>query len=224
MYGKVKLTKRQIKEDKFTAFMLNAKHQFMQNWQFYIIGLIIVILLITAVIYYIDNKREQEIEISENFVSAISDYRNGEKQMAILGLTQIVEENSGSIIAEQAMFLLGKFNLESRNYEEAKRYFEMFLNKYPESSQYCAASKAGLATILENQGQYIEAAEAFGDAYDLDPNGPMNGDYQYAAMRNYLLAGDSENALVHLDKIRELFSGTDFVNRATRYYIENQNN
>lgn len=224
MYGKVKLTKRQIKEDKFTAFMLKAKHQFLENWQFYIIGLIIVILLVTAVVYYIDNKKALEIEISEKYVSAISDYRGGETQMAILSLTQIVEENPGSLFAEQAMFLLGKLNLESKNYNEANRYFEMFLDKYPDNSQYCAASKAGIATSLENQGQYSEAAAEFSAAYDLDPNGPMNGDYQYAAMRNYLLAGDSENALVHLNKIKELFSGTDFVNRATRFYIENQNN
>jgi outer membrane protein assembly factor BamD (BamD/ComL family) len=224
MYGKVKLTKRQIKEDKFTAFMLNAKHQFMENWQYFIIGLIIVILLITAVVYYLDNQKAQEVEVSKKYVSAIQDYRGGESQMAILGLTQIVEENPGSIIAEQSLFLLGKFNLELRNYSEAERYFNMFIDKYPDNSQYTSASKAGIATGFENQGQYNEAAVAFGAAYDLDPNGPMTGDYQYGAMRNYLLAGDFENALIHLNKIKELFSGTDFENRATRLFKENQNN
>lgn len=224
MYGKVKLTKRQIKEDKFTAFMLNAKHQFMENWQYYIIGLIIVILLITAVVYYIDNQKAQEFELSKKYVSAIQDYRGGESQMAILGLTQIVDENPGSKIAEQSLYLLGKFNLELRNYSEAERYFNMFLDKYPNNSNYTAASKAGIATGFENQGQFNEAAVAFGDAYDLAPDGPMTGDYQYAAMRNYLLAGDFDNALVHLNMIKELFSGTDFENRATRLYKENQNN
>ncbi|MFQ5453289.1 MAG: tetratricopeptide repeat protein [Candidatus Zixiibacteriota bacterium] len=220
MYGKVKLSKRQIKEDKFTTFMLKAKHQLHENWQFYVIGVVVVILSITAAVYYVNILETKDNEAGEQFSRALLDYRNGNNQVAIMSFNQIIDEYPGNKVAEQSTFLLGKVNLESKNYSEAIRYFEIYLDKYREDKMNRSAVYAGIASCYENQGKYLEAAQEFKAAYDEYPDGPLIGDYLISTMRNYLLVGEVEKARALLEKIKDLFSGTDLEARSIRLFFE----
>jgi len=220
MYGKTKLTKRQIKEDKFTVFMLSAKNQFLDYWQYLVIGLVVVILAIVGAVYYFNSLQSQEKEAATRFARAFMDYRGGNNQVAIMGLSQIVEEYGDNDVAEQATFLLGNINYEIRNYSEAIRYYEQYLSKYHDNKLNRSAALAGIAASLENQGQYREAAEKFVAAYNEYIDGPLIGDYQISAMRNYLEVGEIERARVHLEVIKEKFDGTELVNRAIRMFSE----
>ena len=220
MYGKVKLSKRQIKEDKFMAFVLNTKQQFMENWQFYVIGIIVVILAVIAVIYYNNSRQAKAQQAAQQFSQALSDYRSGKTQVAIMSFTQILDDYPSDIVAEEATFLLGNINLKSKNYPEAIRYYEMYLKKYKKNKLNRAASLAGIASCYENQTKYTDAAQKFIAAYNEYPDGPLVGDYQISAMRNYLLAGDIEQAKQNLKIIEDKFKGTDLEKRAVRLFTE----
>lgn len=220
MYNKVKLTKRQIKEDKFTTFVLSSKEYVLENWQFFAIGLVVLVLIITGISYYFGSKSGQTQEAAVRFARALLDYRNGNNQVAILSFSQILDDFGGDEVAEQSTFLLGKLNYESRNYPEAIRYYEMYLSKYRVNNLNRAASLAGIAASYENQGQYDAAAPKYAEAFDEFPEGPLAGDYQYSAMRCYLELGDKAKAEEHFDRIKELWPGTNLVNRATRMYAE----
>jgi len=220
MYGKTKLTKRQIKEDKFTVFMLNAKNQVIDNWQYLVVSLVVVVLAVVGTVYYFNSRQAQKQEAASRFARALMDYRGGNNQVAIMGLNQVVEEYGGDEVTEYAVFLLGNINYEIRNYPEAIRYFELYLSKYPQNPFNRAATLAGIASSLENQGQYLEAAEKFIAAYNEYPNGPMIGDYQMSAMRNFLEAGEIDQARTHLKVIEDEFDGSDLVDRAVRLFSE----
>lgn len=220
MYGKTKLTKRQMKEDKFTVFMLNAKNQVLDNWQYLVVGLVVVILAVTGTVYYFNSRQAQKQEAASKFARALMDYRAGNNQVAIMGLNQVVEEYGGDEVAEQAILLLGNINYEIRNYPEAIRYFELYLSKYRKSRFNRAAALAGIASNLENQGQYREAAEKFVAAYNEYPNGPMIGDYQMSAMRNFLEGGEVDQAKTYLELITNEFDDTDLADRAVRLFSE----
>ena len=220
MYGKVKLTKRQIKEDKFTAFMLNAKNQFMENWQFFIIGVVIVILIIIAVVYYLDSQKVQHIEAGNRFSNAMMEFNNGNTEDAILKLNQIIDDFSGDVFAKQAIFLLAKINLENRNYPEATRFFEMYLNRYKDDKLFRSSSLAGIAASLENQSNLAEAAAKYDAAYAEYSDSPSAGDFLLGALRNYLEAGDLENAATKLDLIKDEFKGSQIEKKAIRLYSE----
>lgn len=220
MQNKVKLTKRQIKEDKFATFMLASKDRFMENWQFYVIGAIVVVLLIVAVGYFLQSRTSSGVEAGTKLANALMEYRQGNNQVAILGLNQVIEDFSGDPAAEQAMFLLGKVNLATRNYPEAIRYFDQFLSKYADNKLYRAAAQAGIATAQENQGNYSEAANKYMAANTEYPEGPLAGDYSLSAMRCYLAMGDPVKAKERLDDISTRFSGTEVVARALELYSE----
>lgn len=220
MYGKVKLSKRQIKEDKFTSFMLSSKQQFQDNWQFYVIGVVVVILIIAGFVYFQNMKVSNELEAADIYSQGVAEFRQGNYQLSITSLNRVLDDFSGTESAEYATYLLGKANLETRNYTEAVRYFESYLTSFKTDKNTRAASLAGIATALENQGQYANAAVKFVEAFNENPDGPLVGDYLISSMRNYLDAGNTSQASTQLAKIEEMFAETDLAKRAQRNYTE----
>jgi len=220
MYQKVKLTKRQIKEDKFTAFMLRSRTWFLENWQLVVIGAAAVALVIVAVVYYGQSRTAKSEEAANKFARALQDFRGGNDQVAIMGFTQIVDDYPGQESAEQATFLLGKLNYRTRNYEEAVRFYQMYLDKYHDDQLTRAAAQAGLAACNEDQGNYVSAAENYQKAFEEFPDGPLGGDYLYGAMRNYLQLGEVDKAQTDLDTIKARFEGSELSRRAIREFVE----
>jgi len=220
MQGKVKLSKRQIKEDKFTTFVLTSKQQFIDNWQFMVIGVVIVALAIFAVAYYVTSRKTSQIEGSQMFARGMMEYRGGDRQVAITTFEQILTDNASHQVAGDATYMLGTTNLELRNYPEATRYFEEYLQKFKSDSLNRAASQAGIATALENQGNFTEAAQKYLEALKEFPAGPMAPYYHEGAMRNFLLVGEIDKAREQLDKIEALVPNTDQYNRAARLFSE----
>ncbi len=220
MYGKVKLTKKQIKEDKFTTFMLSAKQQITDSWQYYVIGLVVIILVITAVVFFLDMQNTQRNEAAQIYSQGVSEYRQSNNQNALLTFQRILDEYSGTESEQLATYMLGNTNLNQRNYSEAIRYYEMYISKYPQDKLKTAASYAGIAAALENQGQFAEAAQKFVSAYNVDTNGPMVGDYLISAMRNFLAVGDIASAEIYYKAITDDFSGTNLATRAEFLFAE----
>ena len=220
MQNKVKLTKRQIKEDKFATFMLTTKDQFMVNWQLYAIGIVVVALIIGAGVYYLTTRTSANDEAGAKLSAAILDYRQGNNQVAILGLSQVADNYAGDDAGQQATFLLGKVTLESKNYPDAIRYYEQYLSKYKTDKLGRAAALAGIAAATENQGNYADAAGKFLTAIDEYPTGPLVPDYNLGAMRCYLLQGDVDKAKARLEIIKDKYPETSAYNTAMRMFSE----
>ncbi len=218
--GKVKLTKRQIKEDKFTTFVLSSKQQLQDNWQFLAIGAVIVILLIVAVVYYFDSKANAVNEAALDYAKAVGEYRSDNKLVASNMLQQIITDNKNNQITEKSTFMLGSINFDMRNFTEAIRYWEQYAAQYKTNNLSVSAAYAGIAASHENQGQYVQGAEFYQKAIEAYPDGPLEGDYYVGSMRNYLLAGNKENAKEQLDILSKKFEDTDLYVRAARYYGE----
>jgi len=220
MQSKVKLTKRQIKEDKFTTFMLEAKGQFQDKWQFYVAGVVAVILVIAAVSWYIGDVKAKQVDAEAKFARAVLDYQSGDNQIALLGFDQLLNEYGSTDVAEQATYLLGKIHLANKNYEDAIRYFEIYLDRYSDDLLNRAAAQAGIAAAQEDLGNYAEAAEAFAAAAEMFPDGPLAADYEYGAVRNYLNVGDMDAAKAHHGVILEKHATTDPGRSAIRLFNE----
>lgn len=220
MYGKVKISKRQMKEDKFTSFILKNKQTFIDNWQYMLIGLAIVVLVIFGINYYLSSQDQELVEASQSYSNALIDYNNGNAELALLSLDQILSDYSGTPVARQANFTLAKFNMASNNFAEAARYFQMYIDNYKDDKLMLSSAYAGLAACLENQANYTEAATTFITAYNTLPEGPLASDYHIGAMRCYLMAGDVASAQTQLDEIKELYDGTEAANKAILLFAE----
>ncbi len=220
MHQKIRLSKRQIKEDKFTTVMLQSRTWFEANWQFVAIGVAAAILIVSGFTYWSNSRDAAGYEAAGTLSRAMSEYRSGNLQVATLSLQSVLDNHSGSSAATQATFLLGNINLESRNYPEAARFYEMYLAKHKDDKITRASCLAGIATCDEDQAKFAEAAGRFSAAYDELTTGPQSGDYLTGAMRNYLQAGDIGKAKEKLDIITRDFDGTTLASRAIRLFSE----
>ncbi len=226
MQSKVKLSKRQMKEDKFTTFMLASKDRFQveleDRWQYYVIGLVLVVVLIWAVAWHFDRQSAREVETVEALSRAMLSYQSGDEQVAILEFSQILENYGGSSVAEQSAFILGNLNLATRNYDEAIRYYRIYLDDYGGNRLNRAATLAGIAAAWEDQGQYLEAAAGFVAAIEELPGGPLEADYQLGAVRNYLAGGNQDQARARMAELEDNHAGTDWARQASRLFAEKQ--
>lgn len=224
MRGKVRLTKRQVKEDKFATFMLSSKDKLQSEmedrWQFYVIGFVLVVILIAAVAWQLDRQEARGVEASEAFSQAMITYQGGDEQVAILEFSQVLENYGSSDVASTATYLLGNLNLSTRNYAEATRYFQMYLDDFGGNELNRAAALAGLASAMEDQGQYADAASKFVLASAEYPGGPLEPDYELGAIRNYLADGNLEQADARLANLEENHANTDWTKRASRLITE----
>jgi len=220
MQSKVKLTKRQVKEDKFTTFMLTTKDQIAENWQFYVIGLVAVVVAVAALTWYMSSRKSGEQAAAAKFSEASLEYQSGNNQVAILGLSQIIDDYGGSTSAESATYLLATIHLNTRNFAEAIRYFEKYLADYADNKLNRAASYAGIATAYEGQGDFTQAAQYFVKAVEEFPGGPLEADYELGAVRNYIALGDFDSAGARLKNLEAKYLGSEAARRAARLLAE----
>lgn len=218
MQSKVKLSKRQIKEDKFTTFMLTSRQRVSDNWQFLVIGGVVLVLAIVAVIYYANSRTSFQEQGAQLFAQGMSEYRNGNRQVAITTFQEVVDEYGSHEVADNAMFLLGQVHYELRNYPEAIRYWEQYLSKFKDVPLDRAAALAGIGAANEEQGNNAVAAERYEAAIAAYPEGPLVWDYRTGAMRNYLALGQIEQAREQLNLLEEKYSGTEVYLRAARLF------
>jgi TolA-binding protein len=220
MHQKVKITKRQLKEDKFTTFMLQSKDRLQESWQFFVIGAVVVVLAVVAVVYFFESKTKASEEAGAKFAQALMDYRGGNNQVAVLSFAQIVEDYGDQPVAEYATYLLGNANYRQRSYEEAIRYYQEYLSRYKGDLLVRSGALAGIAACREDQGQYQEAADRYEAAIAEYPDGPQIGDYHLSAMRCFLAAENKDKASEHLNVLRDSFPGTQLAERANRRAAE----
>ena len=219
MQSKVKLSKRQIKEDKFTTFMLTSKQQLSDNWQFLVIGIVIVALVIFGIAYYFNSQGDWQAEGSEAFARAVMQYRNGDLQVALSSFEQILEDYGSHEVAEPAAFLLGRTYFQMNNWSEAIAAWENYLAKYKKNPMNRAAALAGIGAVNENQGTYATAAQKYIEAVEEFPEGPLVAEYRYGGMRAYLADGQEDQAREQLELIEEAApENSEIYRRAARYF------
>ena len=220
MQSRVKLTKRQIKEDKFTAFMLTTRSRIMENWQFYVIGVIAVVLAVVAISYYMQSQGGMDEAAEARLTQAMGEYQQGQSHIAILSLQGLISDYGSTSAARQATYMIGLINYEIKNYPEAIRYWEQYLSRYTSDQMQRAAAHSGIGASYENQGDYVSAAAAYQRAFDEYPENPIAGEYLLDAVRVYLLGGDTQQAQQYLDRLETEFPNSTYLQKATALFEE----
>lgn len=220
MHSRVKLSKRQIKEDKFATFMLTSRAKVMDNWQYYALGVAAVIVVIVAIVYFANAQQAKSGQAAAQFAQATNEYRAGNNQVAMMSFQQLIENYSGTDQADRARFLLGRINYEMRNYDEAIASWQEFLAKERGDILSRSAAYAGIASAHENKGDFSAAVQNFELAVKEYPEGPLVGDYRLGIMRNQLLLNDFDAAREQLDIIVERWEDTQLAQRAKLLYAE----
>jgi tetratricopeptide (TPR) repeat protein len=192
------------------------------------------VLVAAVVVFFIwRSKQKEEADRAEVLYSRVAPlYRQNEWRKAIdgdpsmriqneplAGLRQIASEYSSTKAGQTAKLALGNCYYYLGKLDSALMAFDEISANEPLVK---ASAEAGKAAILEDKGNKAEAAKLFLSAASVEPVNPLNGDYSYAAARDYEQAGNKDEAVKVYRKILEDYQGTYFDDGAKRALIRLQ--
>jgi outer membrane protein assembly factor BamD (BamD/ComL family) len=210
MRHNVKITKQDMKHDKFTEFVFRTKDYVVQNWLFVLGGVVAAVIIAAAVIFFTSQASKKQEEAAELFNKAMQSMRSQNYQLAIIDFKNVMESYGSTSYAADAAFNLGNAYFEAKNYAEAQDAFQAYLKEYNGGKFHKVSAVAGIAACLESDGKWLEAAEKYKEAAEMFPESRLAGQYYLAAMRNYARGGDMTHAKDMYVIIDEDFSGTQY--------------
>ena len=165
MGTKVKITKKQIKQDKFTTFMLQSKDWLSDNWQPVAIGAAVLVIAVVAVVYFVNVQETKGKEAGVRLSQAVANLNRGNYQEAILELNAIADEYGGRT-GGMALFYLANAHYESRNYDQAIENYQKYIDKYSLDNLTTSSAIAGIAASLESKQEFLAAGDKYYEAIE----------------------------------------------------------
>ena len=221
---KKKITKKDLKEDKFVKFTLQAKSYLDENSKqvFYMVSGILIVVILIIVFVYAHNENVEEARGQLGIAQV--EYSNLNYDRAVKRLEKLIENYSGTDEADQGMFLLANVLYQKEKYDEAKAYFEQFVDSYSGSKILLASGIAGLAACYEQEENFLEAAETYSKAASTAPDFVEADNYLYLAGICFNKAGDIDKAIEKFEFLVENNITSKRVNDAKAQLVKLKNN
>ena len=221
MRQNVKITKRDLRQDKFTTNMLLAKDYIYSNWIYFAAGAAVIILIIAGMTFLQQDSKRKDREAIDIYNRAQSQYLNRSFQLAIVDYQLILEDYGSTSVAPQAAFELANAYFGDRNFAEAQAAFERYLDEYEGRDKYMTTSAmAGIAECKAGQGDQAAAADMYRAAAEKYPDFGLTPAYYYQAMNYYIKSGNLESARVIYAKLAKDFSDSQSYRTAGRLAAE----
>ncbi|MDZ7380101.1 MAG: tetratricopeptide repeat protein [candidate division KSB1 bacterium] len=191
---KKKLTRREIKEDKFVTTYAKVTKYLETHSKVVYAAAAAVVVTILAVSLIRAGRRAAEGKAAVELARGLAAYERLDYTAATDILRTAVEDYGGTRNGTLALLHLGNVLYQQGQYAEARRYYEKFARKVHSIEYLAAAGRAAVAECLEQEGKYSEAAQRYEKVardYDTQPTAPR---YLLAAGRCYALAGMKDQA------------------------------
>ena len=219
---KKKLSKKEIKQDKLVETYYKAYGYFEENKSKMLSYGVVLVVIVFAVIYYINHKKENnekaEVLLSQvmnlydqgSYLEAIE----GRPSQNISGLKKIVEDYGSTENGETAkIYLANSYDMLGKP-DDALKYYSDYDG---DISIYKAAALAGQAGIYAGRKEYEKAAELFKKASRISKTDVLNPDYMLNASINYINSGKDGEAKEVLESIKKDYPTSQANSQAEQY-------
>lgn len=223
MSPKTRITKKDLKQDKFMMTMLQAKDHIVEKWVYYVGGLAVLFLLVFGITYIKQESQTKNVQASELFNRGMSEYMSKNYELAASTFISVVEDFGSSVSAEKAQFNLGNAYFASNEFDKAIEAFQTYLKKYGGKDKYFTTSAiAGVAASLAGKGETQQSADKYREAAERFEDFKLAGMYYVKAMEQYIAAGNMESAKVVFAKLEKEYSDTAYYEDALLVAGENR--
>jgi tetratricopeptide (TPR) repeat protein len=202
-----RITKREIKEDPLVTYYFKVRKFFQTYSKQVNIGLTVVAGLVIISVLMVRSKRNAEFAAAGKLGVAVNYYFSNMYERSIDELTPIIQTYSGTKAAGNATFYLANVYFVLHDFENAKKYYEIYRKKYNDKSSFTSSSLAGIAACLESQEKFLEAAQYYEQAAKTNDVSYQAPFYLKDACRCFALGGNVEKGreicLLIIDKYPE---------------------
>jgi tetratricopeptide (TPR) repeat protein len=200
-----RMTKHELKTDRFTTSIFAAREWVEQNLKITLIVLGGAIVLGAAVWGTISWRAAAAREALSLYGEAGVEIRSGNPAVAIAQLQKLLDEHSGSPMAGPGCFQLAQLHFRQRSFDDARVLFRRYIDEFGSDPMLVSASWAGLGAVDEQAGLPAEAVDKYRQAYAADPGGFRAAEYLRTAIRAAVEANDSAKALEFFATLQKEF-------------------
>ncbi len=238
-----RLTKRQMKEDKFVTGLFKSQEFFNQHRSQILLGIAGFVIVIIVAVLLITNSRSAEQAAQNQFGEASMAVReffntfeadrnqdgipDGSLDSALTILTNakvefedILENHGGSDMAKFATFYLGSIAFKLGDYAEAENYYQRFLDKYYISKGFTAAAKMGLAGCKESLRDFEGAGLLYLEIAQEYPDFPQRMEALRKATINLARGGLDEEAKQAFNLLEDSEASRSVISDAREFLYE----
>ncbi len=200
-----KYSKKELKHDPLLDTMVKTQTFYEENKKRIhgISGGFIAIILIIFLLSYLHQSNEEKAAIL--FGKAQVEYQDGNYAKARQFLEYLVDAYNGTTSGDQGLFLLANINFNQNKFDDARQLYQRFVDSYSGSEILLASGYAGLAACHEAQGDYIQAAENYLQAWQTAGDFPEAENYLFMAAVNFEFAGNKEKAHTYYQKLVDTY-------------------
>ncbi len=200
-----RLTKREIKEDKFVTNYFKAQDFLGQYSRQILYGIGAVVVLWLAFYFISQNQFAKEQKAVVELTKAKIKYFENDYAGAVPLLRNIVDEYNGTSGGIEGEFYLANASFHLKKYDESVQYFKAYIAD-GDDEVLLSSAIAGIGACLEEQKDFGAAALKYEEAARYYDNNFMAPEQLYHAARCFLLAGNKDSARKLLDEVIEKYA------------------
>ncbi|KPJ52776.1 hypothetical protein AMJ39_06900 [candidate division TA06 bacterium DG_24] len=204
MAKKKRITKKELKQDKFALAAVETMDYARQHLPYLIGGLIVVVVLVVGAVGFMRSSAEARTRAETALALANLSYMQGNLESAIAQYDEILRKWGRTKQARHARYYRASANTLLGNYAAAIEDYREFVESSGRDELLAPAALRGIAVCWGDQGLYREAARAYEEVADKHPASIYAASSLLAAGRSYAMAGlDDEAARIYQRVIDE---------------------
>jgi tetratricopeptide (TPR) repeat protein len=209
-----KITKKELKEDKFVMYTIKAKEYVENNSKTLLWAGVILVLAIVAITWYARSKSQANITANQLLGQAQFAFAQGNDSLGIKQIKSLIDDYAGVPAAGQGCFLLAKYYWQLDDFANAKIYFKKYIDDYGNDDLLTSGAMAGYADCLIKDNDAAGAASYYEKAAEVNKNLPLAPSYLYSAALAYQDAGELDKASKIADQIIKNYDKSDYKQKA----------
>ena len=204
MATRQRLTRKDMRQDQFVSTMLKTRDYVEDNLTYFLAAIGGIVVVAIAVFLLVSSGQSKAHEAQAQFGKAAVEYRGGNFQLAIADFQTVVDNYGGTEAAGLSTYYIANAYFELKNYSEAQKYFQIYVDSYNTDPMINAGALAGLGHCLRAMGEPADAASEFHELVRKYPNSYLRKDALFYGSECYAEAGDNENAMALYEQFADV--------------------
>ena len=209
-----RLTRKEIKRDRFIATVSKVLAFIQRNSKRFAIATAVVLVAVVAIMAVRQHRKAREVRSIEALGEAQTAKWAGKTEEALKLYQRVTQQFGGTRGAGEACVALGNLYFEKGDVKKAKAAFQEYLSRYNNDPILIYTAWSGIAACLEQEGDYLEAAQRYKSFADRHQNSPWAARALWDAARCFRLAGKLQEAKMALQEIIDFYPNSPLSYRA----------
>ncbi|RMD91761.1 MAG: outer membrane protein assembly factor BamD [Calditrichaeota bacterium] len=218
--AKKKLTRKEIKQDKFVTYYFKTLDFYNAHKKEVHYALLAIVAVAALSFYVVNSKYAAEQKAAVELAKGKAAFQNGNYDVAIDVLSALTSDFSGTKSAGMGTLYLAKAYMAKKQYDLAEQNFKKYLDDYGDDPILSVSAAIGVAVTYDERGNYQKAAELYEQAAQKYKKSFKAPEMLLSAARCYKLAGKIEDARRVLNLLLKEHADSQYATDAKLFLAE----